>query len=206
MFTKKKSVTDECNNTEIRKEYVEEYVLSELERKIFNDEAITYLTKGINDNIRSQEVVDGDKKAILLKEGNEIESQITNIVNAISKGFVQEEFKEKLEELKKRKAEIEFKLSEIESREVSKVITEADVRALLSDFSGYVISRNIPECKKFIRDFVKEVVVFKDHIEVTFNVAFSLLKNRKGEVKVTSNINRYDLCERYSDSFYIKVS
>nr|WP_278244335.1 zinc ribbon domain-containing protein [Clostridium butyricum] len=203
---RKKSVTDECNNTEIRKEYVEEYVLSELERKIFNDEAITYLTKGINDNIRSQEVVDGDKKAILLKEGNEIESQITNIVNAISKGFVQEEFKEKLEELKKRKAEIEFKLSEIESREVSKVITEADVRALLSDFSGYVISRNIPECKKFIRDFVKEVVVFKDHIEVTFNVAFSLLKNRKGEVKVTSNINRYDLCERYSDSFYIKVS
>ncbi|ENZ32164.1 hypothetical protein HMPREF1084_02578 [Clostridium butyricum 60E.3] len=199
-------MTDECNNTEIRKEYVEEYVLSELERKIFNDEAITYLTKGINDNIRSQEVVDGDKKAILLKEGNEIESQITNIVNAISKGFVQEEFKEKLEELKKRKAEIEFKLSEIESREVSKVITEADVRALLSDFSGYVISRNIPECKKFIRDFVKEVVVFKDHIEVTFNVAFSLLKNRKGEVKVTSNINRYDLCERYSDSFYIKVS
>jgi 5S rRNA maturation endonuclease (ribonuclease M5) len=199
-------VTDECNNTEIRKEYVEEYVLSELERKIFNDEAITYLTKGINDNIRSQEVVDGDKKAILLKEGNEIESQITNIVNAISKGFVQEEFKEKLEELKKRKTEIEFKLSEIESREVSKVITEADVRALLSDFSGYVISRNIPECKKFIRDFVKEVVVFKDHIEVTFNVAFSLLKNRKGEVKVTSNINRYDLCERYSDSFYIKVS
>ncbi len=199
-------MTDECNNTEIRKEYVEEYVLSELERKIFNDEAITYLTKGINDNIRSQEVVDGDKKAILLKEGNEIESQITNIVNAISKGFVQEEFKEKLEELKKRKTEIEFKLSEIESREVSKVITEADVRALLSDFSGYVISRNIPECKKFIRDFVKEVVVFKDHIEVTFNVAFSLLKNRKGEVKVTSNINRYDLCERYSDSFYIKVS
>lgn len=199
-------MTDECNNTEIRKEYVEEYVLSELERKIFNDEAITYLTKGINDNIRSQEVVDGDKKAILLKEGNEIESQITNIVNAISKGFVQEEFKEKLEELKKRKTEIGFKLSEIESREVSKVITEADVRALLSDFSGYVISRNIPECKKFIRDFVKEVVVFKDHIEVTFNVAFSLLKNRKGEVKVTSNINRYDLCERYSDSFYIKVS
>ncbi|MEO2679718.1 recombinase family protein, partial [Clostridium butyricum] len=203
---RKKSVTGECDNKEIRKEYVEEYVLSELERKIFNDEAIKYLTKGINDNIRSQELVDGDKKVILLKEGNEIESQIINIVNAISQGFVQEEFKEKLEELKKRKAEIEFKLSEIESREVSKVITEADVRALLSDFSGYVISRNIPECKKFIRDFVKEVVVYKDHIEVIFNVAFSLFKNRKGEVEITSSIKRYDLIERFSDSFYIMVS
>ncbi|NFO67018.1 recombinase family protein [Clostridium botulinum] len=202
---RKKSVTDECSNTEIRKEYVEEYVLSELERKIFNDEAITYLTKGINNNLRNQEKVDDGKKDILLKESNDVESQISNIVNAISQGFVQEEFKIKMEDLKKRKAEIEFKLSEIESREVSKVITEDDVRALLSDFSGYVISRNMPECKKFIRDFVKEVVVYKDHIEVTFNVAFSLLKNRNGEFEVTSSIKRYDLFDRYSYSFYIKV-
>lgn len=199
---RKKSMTGECDNTETRKEYVEEYVLSELERKIFNDEAIAYLTKGINDNIRSQELIDDDKKVILLKESNEIESQITNIVNAISQGFVQEEFKKKLDELKKRKSDIEIKLSEIESREVNKVITEADVRVLLSDFSGYVISRNIPECKKFIRNFVKEVIVFKDHIEVTFNVAFSLLKNRKGAVEVISSIKRFDLFE----SFHIKVS
>lgn len=59
--------------------------------------------------------------------------------------------------------------------------------------------------KKFIRDFVKELIVYKDHIEVTFKVVF-LIKNRKGEVKVTSSIKRYDLLIRYSDSFYIKVS
>ena len=164
------------------------------------------MTDGINKNLRNQEKIDDGKKAILLKEINDVEGQISNIVNAISQGFVQEEFKSKMEELKRRKTEIEFKLSEIESREVSKVITEADVRTLLSDFSGYVISRNIPECKKFIRDFVKEVVVYKDHIEVTFNVAFSMSKNRNGEVEVTSSINRYDLYERYSDSFYIQVS
>lgn len=85
-------------------------------------------------------------------------------------------------------------------------ITETNIRTLLSDFSGYVINRNIPEYKKFIRDFVKEVVVYKDHIEEAFNVAFYLLKNRKGEVEVMSSINRYDLLERYSNSFYIKVS
>ena len=141
----------------------------------------------------------------MLKEVNDIDSQINNIVNAITQGFVQEEFKEKMDQLKKRKADIQDKLSEIEAREINKVVTEADVRALLSDFSGYVMSRNIPECKKFIRDFVKEVVVFKDHIEVTFNVAFSLRKNRKEGVEVTSSIKRCELFERYSDSFYIKV-
>ena len=79
-------------------------------------------------------------------------------------------------------------------------------RNLEAVISGYVISRNIPECKKFIRDFVKEVVVFKDHIEVTFNVAFSLLKNRMGAVEVMSSIKRFDLFEKYSESFYIAVS
>lgn len=154
------------------------------------------MTEGINNNLRNQEKIDDSKKSILLKEINDVESQISNIVNAISQGFVQEEFKIRMENLKKKKTEIEFKLSEIESRKVSKVITETDVRVLLSDFSGYVISRNVPECKKFIRDFVKEVVVYKDHIEVTFNVAFSMLKNRSGEVEVTSSINGYDLYER----------
>lgn len=202
---RQKTSSKVCDNKEIRKEYVEEYVLSELERKIFNDKAVRHLTQGINKNLRNQEKADDTKKITLLKEKNEAESQITNIINAISQGFVQEEFKEKLEELKKRKSDIEIKLSEIESREVNKVITEADVRILLSDFSGYVISRNIPECKNFIRDFVKEVVVYRDHIEVTFNVAFSLLKNIRGEVEVTSSINRYDLFERYSDSFYVKT-
>lgn len=85
----------------------------------------------INKNLRNQEKIDDGKKAILLKEINDVEGQISNIVNAISQGFVQEEFKSKMEELKRGKTENEFKLSEIESREISKVITEADVKVLL---------------------------------------------------------------------------
>ncbi|MBN1051734.1 hypothetical protein DV092_06630 [Clostridium botulinum] len=130
---------------------------------------------------------------------------INNIVTGITNGFVQEEFKAKMDELKKRKIELEVKLSEIEAKDINQIVTEADVRSVLSNFSGYVISRNVPECKKFIRDFVKEVIVYKEHIEVIFNVSFSLLKNNEG-VEVISQISRYDLYDRYSQSFYIKVS
>ncbi|WP_394897938.1 hypothetical protein [Clostridium butyricum] len=110
-----------------------------------------------------------------------------------------------MDELKDRKCELEAKLSEIEAKDINQIVTEAEVRDLLSNFRGYVISRNVPECKKFIRDFVKEVIVYKEHIEVIFNVSFSLLKNNEG-VKVISQISRYDLYEIYSQSFYIKVS
>lgn len=194
-----------CDNKEIRKEYIEEYVLSELERRIFNDDSIQYLVEGINNSLQKKNQVNDEKKEVIVKELKEIEVQIGNIVTAIASGFMQEEFKEKMDELKERKAELEFKQAQIKSCEIEQRITEEDVRGLLNNFSGYVITRNIPECKKFIQSFVKEVVIYKEHIEVTFNVSFSLLKNNHG-VEVKSKIRRYDLYEKYSNSFYIKVS
>lgn len=194
-----------CDNKEIRKEYIEEYVLSELETKIFNDKALGYLVEGINKNLQKQNKVDDEKMEVIANELTEIEAQINNIITAIASGFIQEEFKVKMDELKERKSELEFKQSQLKADDIAQVVTEADVRMLLNNFKGYVISRNIPECKKFIQDFVKEVVVHKEHIEVIFNVSFNMLKNG-GWVEVLSKINRYVLFERYSNSFYIKVS
>lgn len=61
--------------------------------------------------------------------------------------------------------------------EIEKTITEEDVRGLLNNFNGYVITRNISECKKFTTDFIKEVIIYKEHIEVIVNMSFSLFKN-----------------------------
>ena len=194
-----------CDNKEIRKEYIEEYVLSELERKIFNDKAISYLVEGINKNLQKQNKVDDEKREVIIKELKEIDTQLSNIVTAIASGFMQEEFKTKMDELKNKKTDLEYKMTQLESKDMTQIITEEDVRSLLNNFSGYVISRNIPECKKFIQDFVKEVVVYKEHIEVIFNVSFNLFKNSEG-VEIISKIKRYNLYERYSQSFFIKVS
>ncbi|EDU37898.1 recombinase family protein [Clostridium sporogenes] len=194
-----------CDNKEIRKEYVEEYVLSELERKIFNDGAIAYLVAGINNNLQKQNKIDDEKKEVIVNELKEIDAKINNIVTAIASGFMQEEFKMKMDELKEKKSDLEFKQAQLKSNDITQVVTEKDVRNLLNNFSGYVISRNIPECKKFIQNFVKEIVIYKEHIEVIFNVSFNMFKNCE-EVEVFSKIKRYDLYSRYSKSFYINVS
>ena len=46
---------------------------------------------------------------------------------------------------------------------------------MFSRFKEFVLERNIPECKKFIGDYIKEVIVYKDHVEVVFNVVFSFI-------------------------------
>ena len=57
------------------------------------------------------------------------------------------------------------------------LIPEDQIRNMFGRFKEFVLTRNLPECKKFIGDYVKEVLVYKDHVEVIFNVVFSFENN-----------------------------
>ena len=59
------------------------------------------------------------------------------------------------------------------------------------------VERNIPECKKFIQDFVDKVIVFKDHVEVIFNVVFSVAKGETVYKKVV-HLSKEDMFEKYT--------
>lgn len=48
-----------------------------------------------------------------------------------------------MNKLKNRESELEGKLLEIESKDISQIAQEADIRSLLNNFSDYVISRNV---------------------------------------------------------------
>lgn len=132
------------------------------------------LVEGINENLKKQSQGDEDKKSVIEKELKDIEKQIGNIVMAITNGFIQEEFKVKMEELKERKVYLEGKLVDIDASQSVTKVTEEDIRGLLTGFKEYVVTKNIPECKNFIQDFVKEVIVYKTHVEVVFNVGFNV--------------------------------
>ena len=93
-------------------------------------------------------------------------------------GIVNSMIKDKLDELEQVKLNLDLKINElsIESNGVESVdITEEQIRSMVAKFKDFVLTRNLPECKKFISDYVKDVVVYRDHIEVIFNVVFSFI-------------------------------
>ncbi len=51
-------------------------------------------------------------------------------------------------------------------------VIENQIRNIFSKFKEFVLEINILECKKFIGDYIKEVIIYKDHVEVIFNVFF----------------------------------
>lgn len=107
-----------------------------------------------------------------------VNKEIENTLNAIMNGIVNSMLKEKLDELEQVKLNLELQIKElsIECNSSESInITEDQIRSMFRRFKDFVLTRNLPEYKKFISDYVKEVVVYRDHVEVIFNVVFSFV-------------------------------
>ena len=68
---------------------------------------------------------------------------------------MQDDFKEVLAQLKNDEKILLEHQQELTIRNPDAAFTEDDLRSMISEFSGYVLNRDIPECKKFIAQFVK---------------------------------------------------
>ena len=168
----------DCKNKEIKRDYLESFILEELEKNILNDSAIPVLSKALNEKVRQS----NDNNSELLKsleiKLEKVNKEINNILNAIMNGIVNNMLKDKLDELEQVKINLDLKISElkIEHKDIDTVsITEEQIRAMFSKFRQFVKERNIPECKKFIGDYIKEIIIYNGYIEVIFNVVFSFI-------------------------------
>ena len=160
--------TKECDNKELRREYIENYVLSELEKNIFQEKAIPHLLEKIN---AYQSAVNQEKDKDLERfklELDEVDKQMENIINAIVAGMNQTAFAGKINELEERKLKLEVLIKEINLKSQATVVTEEMLRGLFAMFRNFVTERDIPEIKKFIGNYVEKVIVYKDHVEVVF--------------------------------------
>jgi site-specific DNA recombinase len=136
--------TKQCRNKELRREYIENYVLHELERRIFNDATIPHLVKQLNEYQQSASTARSAEIGALQSRLADTERQINNIVAAISQGFMQPSIVEKMTELEDEKARLEVRIAERQFDETRVSVTEEALRQLFAEFKGFVTSRNIP--------------------------------------------------------------
>jgi site-specific DNA recombinase len=104
-----------------------------------------------------------------------------------------------MEELSDRKASLEAKLKGKEVRSHGLQVTEDQIRKLFSMFWGLIKERNIPECKRFIHNYVDRVIIYKDRVEVILSVVFSVLKEQE-DYKIKSAVKKSILFKRYGQT------
>ncbi|GLI56421.1 recombinase RecD [Propionigenium maris DSM 9537] len=198
----KKGAASECKTPEIRKEYIEDYVLTELENFLVNNETASSIVERVNEYVDQENNVYREKLSYIEKEISTLDGQIGNIIKAIMDGFAQEEFKVKLEELKKEKTRLKLEKSKYSKEVIAPNIDIQTVREKLNHLKGYVKTRNLPECRKLIKDFVKEVIVYESHVEVKLNVASFVFEGLKSGEQIKKK--RDDLYVKNSQACYYK--
>ena len=198
----KKGASSECKTPEIRKEYIEDYVLTELENFLVNDETASSIVDRVNKYVDQENHVYREKLSYIENEIATIDGQIENIIKAIMDGFSQGEFKAKLEDLKKEKTRLKLEKNKY-SKEVSAPKIDVEViRDKLNNLTGYVKTRNLPECRKLIKDFVKEVIVYENHVEVKLNVVSFVFEGLESGDQIKKK--RDDLYVKNSQACYHK--
>lgn len=172
------------------------YVLHQLEQRLFNDKAIPHLVQMLNEYQQKSNSITTKEVSEMEIKLNEIDKQIANIITAIENGFFQESFKTRMTDLEKEKQSLEISIQQLKIKDTVVEITEESLQKMFGMFKQFVTEKSIPECKKFIDSYVDKVIVYKDHLEVTFKVVFSFeQKNNiysfKTSVKLTNLFKTY---------------
>lgn len=165
-----------CDNKELCKEYIEEYVLKNLAELVLNKNIVPSLVKQINEKVDEQRKRDEQDLAIYTSKLSSINKQIKKITDAILQGIDASAFADKMNELQADKLELEAVINKVKTTQDGdklRDITELEATKIIDKVQEAVLTRNIPVCKKFIGDFVKRVDIYNDNV-VTFNVDFSL--------------------------------
>ena len=185
--------THSCDNKEIRREYIEDFVLDQLEKRVFSEKAIPKLAAQLNEYQEQAAAGREAENEPLKLELAATDKQIANIIKAVTEGFAQASMAGKMTELEGRKAQIETRLLENQTKLKQDKITETDLRNLLGMFRQFVKERNIPEVKRFLASFVQKVIVHKDHVVVVFLFAQFAVYRSEG-MTFSVNILRSKIC------------
>ncbi|WP_313885208.1 hypothetical protein [Clostridium sp. DJ247] len=81
---------------------------------------------------------------------------------------------------------VNFKCIPLKKLHSSYHVIEDETGYKLTDALQVHLMRNISECKKFIQNYVDKVIVYKDHVEVIFNVVFDFLE-KSNPLSIISN-------------------
>ena len=160
-----------CVNKEIRKEYLDNYVLDELYAKLFSESSIKKLSAMLNDyNRRKTEEADEETKSALT-ELEEISGKIAVIIKLVSEsGISIDTVKDDLKRLEERKHFVEGYLRDTRLKNNIATISEDTIFELICKSKEFVQTRNIAECQNFINSYVEKVIVFSERVEVLFKI------------------------------------
>jgi site-specific DNA recombinase len=163
-----------CNNREVRKEYIESYILKQLQVNLFSERSIKKLSFMLSDySKRSKSRFDSEYN-LAVQDLNEINRKINKIIELVSEsGISIDTVKGELKQLEERKHQVENCIQDIEEKNNVPLLSEEMLTQMISQAKKAVDTGNILECREVIESFVQSILVYRDRVEVKFKISIS---------------------------------
>ncbi|EKQ57255.1 MULTISPECIES: recombinase family protein [unclassified Clostridium] len=172
--------TKQCKMKNIQKEYIEDLTLTEIKNKILNPSSIKKLTKKLIAHYSKMINDNADELKQLDKRLKELQFEIDNIVEAISKGMFHISFKEKMDTLETEKIKISGYINELQAAMNSSQLNEKLIEQyLMKDFKA-INEKSANDLKTIINTYVESIQVYDDKVDINL-ILFFVHLNGGGE-------------------------
>jgi site-specific DNA recombinase len=160
-----------CENKEVRRDYIDNYVLDELYRRLFSDISIRRLAAMLNEYNQKKSSESSTELSQAQGEFETVMRKISAVIQLVTEsGISIETVKEELRKLEERKRFIEGYIQELGLKNNVSLISEEAVSELLNRSGDFIKAHNVPECRNFINAYIEKVIVYREKVEILFKI------------------------------------
>lgn len=158
-----------CDNAiRIKRDWLENMILNEIESKFSKPEKIDKMIQNINNNVSKKNNTLDQEIEKHNKSIKQIDSQIVNLVTAIKNGVDSSIMKEEINKLNIQKENIKNRIKELQNSYSPKnEVTEEELVNFLSDFKTIFNNADMEQKRQLIRTFVRHIIFNPKSEEIT---------------------------------------
>lgn len=160
----------DCCNKAINLNYLDNYVIDLLTNIIFDEKNYKYIIKALNKKLNKAKSKNSTDIIRIKNELNQLDFSINKLTSALEKADSSEAIINKLIALEKKKMTLENKYDYYKNYK-PKAVNSDDIDNTKKIFKEFMLKHDLPMCRKLIRSFVKEIVVYRDKVEVTIKTS-----------------------------------
>lgn len=157
-----------CENKELSKSYIENYVIERISEYVFSDKFIPKITQEYNQYIRSKNHTYNAHHDTLTHRIASLDKDIDRTVSLLLQ-TTSNALTVRLQELESERARVQFTLDELLCNNRQKEFTEADIKTVFAKIRDLLTDGTLETVKTVIDNFVSQIVINPDNVVVQFN-------------------------------------
>lgn len=171
--TRDRKTKDACQNREINRDYLEGFVIEQIEKAIFNKEMVDIIRESFKNYIVEQNSERNAEINRLERTIKGLEQQEKNLLNTISEGAteqVRDVILKKLDEVISAKKELNENLLVKESSFSLDIPSKAELEACFIEARKMFRAKTLSDMQNLIDLYVEKVIVYENEVEVILNL------------------------------------